>query len=76
MSRHEHEKWFKAKISDPNTTVYMACYKEQKIGSIRFEDRVSAIKVSVMLNPDFLGKGFGAKVIRLGTERFIKGKKS
>ena len=25
-----------------------------------------------MLNPDFLGKGFGSKIIRLGTEKFIK----
>lgn len=28
-----------------------------------------------MLNPDFLGKGLGSKVIILGTEIFIKEKK-
>lgn len=71
----EHKKWFKAEIEDPNTTIYIACCNEQKIGSIRFEDRGEAIKVSVMLNPGFLGKGLGSEVIRLGTERFIKEKK-
>jgi RimJ/RimL family protein N-acetyltransferase len=27
-----------------------------------------------MLNPDFLGKGFGSKVIKIGVEEFIKDK--
>jgi len=32
------------------------------------------IKTSLMLNPDFLGKGFGSKVIKIGVEEFIKDK--
>lgn len=72
LSWNEHERWFKVKKEDPNTKIYLACRNEQKIGSIRFEDRGEAIKVSVMLNPDFLGKGLGSEVIKLGTERFIE----
>lgn len=72
ISWDEHEKWFIRRIEDTNTTIYIACSENQKIGSIRFEDKGEAIKVSVMLNPDCSGKGFGSKIIRLGTEKFIK----
>jgi len=75
LSWDEHEKWFIAKLKDPAAAVYMAYYKKEKIGTIRFEASESAIKTSVMLNPLFLGKGLGSKVIKLGVERFIMEKK-
>ena len=71
LSWDEHEKWFIAKLKDPDAAVYMAYYKKEKIGTIRFEANESAIKTSVMLNPDFLGKGLGSKLIKLGVKRFI-----
>jgi RimJ/RimL family protein N-acetyltransferase len=71
LSWEEHEKWFTTKLKDSNATVYMAYYREKKVGTIRFESKESVIKTSVMLNPDFLGKGLGSKVIKLGVERFI-----
>lgn len=75
LSWEEHEKWFKAKAKDPGTTIYVAYNEGKKVGSIRFEEKGDAIKVSVMLNPDFFGKGFGAEVIRLGTNKFISEKR-
>jgi len=75
LSWDEHEKWFMARLSDPDATVYMAYHKKEKIGSIRFESKDSVIKTSVMLNPDFLGKGLGLQVIKMGIEKFIKEEK-
>jgi UDP-2,4-diacetamido-2,4,6-trideoxy-beta-L-altropyranose hydrolase len=75
LSWEEHEKWFTTKLKDSNATVYMAYYKEIKVGTIRFESKDRVIKTSVMLNPLFLGKGLGSKVIKLGVERFIMEKK-
>lgn len=71
----EHEKWFKEKISDPGSSVYMAGFWGERIGTVRFEPKDGAIKVSVMLSPLFIGKGLGAEVIRLCTERFIEEKR-
>lgn len=71
----EHEKWFKRKIKNPDTTIYMACCGNDKIGSIRFEDNGEVKKVSVTLNPKFAGKGLGSKIIRVGTGKFISEKK-
>ena len=53
----------------------MACYQEQRTGAVRFEDIGDAIKVSIMLNPEYLGKGFGAEIIRAAVEKFISEKK-
>jgi len=71
LSWDEHEKWFIAKLKDPDAAVYMAYYKKEKIGTIRFEANESAIKTSVMLNPLFLSKGLGSQVIKMGVKRFI-----
>jgi RimJ/RimL family protein N-acetyltransferase len=75
ISLNEHERWFKKKIKDPSSKIYIACCGDGKIGMIRFDDYGDVIKVSVMLNPDFLGKGLGSEVIRLGTKRFMSEKR-
>jgi len=67
----EHERWFKKKCNDPDTKVYMVYNMENNVGTIRFENSDNDIKVSVMLNHSFIGKGLGSKVIRLGLEKFI-----
>ncbi len=71
----EHENWFKKKSIDPNVKIYIAYYGINKIGSIRFEVKGDVIKINVMLNPDCLGKGFGAETIRLGTKKYISDKR-
>ena len=68
---NDHEKWFNKKLKDQDTTIYIAYYIENKIGTIRFEANESAIKTSVMLNPLFLSKGLGSQVIKMGVKRFI-----
>jgi|TARA_B100001964_G_scaffold202280_1_gene230546 hypothetical protein len=61
-----------AKLKDPDTTAYMAYYKKEKIGSIRFEANYYVIKTSVMLNPLFPCKGLGSRVIKLEVEKVIR----
>lgn len=74
VSWETHEKWFREKNNDIGSAIYMVYYRANKIGSIRFESKENTIKTSVMLNPDYIGKGFGAEIIRIGTDRFIKEK--
>ena len=64
-----------AKLKDPDAAVYMAYYRKEKIGTIRFENKEGVTKTSVMLNPLFMGKGLGSHVIKQGVERFIMEKK-
>ena len=71
VSWDEHKRWFEIKMEDASVTIYMAYHGESKIGSIRFENKGDAINIGVVLNPEFMGKGFGSEVIRLGTKKFI-----
>ena len=64
-----------AKLKDLDAAVYMAYYRKEKIGTIRFENKEGVTKTSVMLNPLFMGKGLGSHVIKQGVERFIMEKK-
>lgn len=76
VSLEEHAKWFRKKLSDSKTAIYMALIGEDKIGSIRFEDSGDAIKTSVMLNPAFFGTGLGSKVVIAGTRKFLRENKT
>jgi RimJ/RimL family protein N-acetyltransferase len=67
---HEHERWFENRLQDQKTSIYIAVSDNKKIGTIRFEEKSDFIKVSVMLNPEYFGRGFGADLIRLGTEKY------
>ena len=53
ISWDEHNKWYKAKSKDSRSKIYVACYEDEKIGMVRFDEKDDVIKVSVMLNPDF-----------------------
>ncbi len=71
ISWQEHKKWFYSKIKDPNTKIYIAYQGKSKIGVIRFGIKNDSVKVSVNLNPDFLCKGFGSRIIDCGTKKFL-----
>lgn len=71
----QHQTWFNNKINDPKSITYIAFYCEKKIGSIRFDEKEDLVRISVMVNPDYFGQGFGSKIIKLGSEKFIEEKK-
>ncbi len=70
----EHRKWFAERLADHLTTIYILCSDENKLGSARFEEKKNGIRISVMLNPDYIGKRLGADLIRLATKRYIEEK--
>jgi len=75
ISWSDHVNWFSDRIKDPNTTIFMIYADDIKIGSIRFEEKESIYRVSVVLAPEHTGKGLGAEIIRYGTELFLMRKK-
>jgi len=71
----EHKQWFYKSLKNKNIRIYVASRGKDKIGVIRFRRLKDYIKVSVNLNPEFFGKGLGANIIRLGTEKVLEEKK-
>ena len=74
ISYEEHKEWFEKKIKDENVKLYVAENENKdKLGHVRFdivkEENKSYININ--LNPSFLGKGLGNKLIRIATEYFL-----
>lgn len=70
FSFDEHQNWFKGKRQSAGTTIYIGCCQDHKVGAIRFEDEKDGIKVNVMLNPEYIGKGLGVRLIESGVKKF------
>lgn len=70
VSRKEHAQWYKKRLRDPYTAIYIARSRGEKVGVIRFEKKQKVITVSVNVAPHLIGKGFGSQIIKLGTERY------
>ena len=75
VSLKEHKKWFIDKVSDNDTEIYIAEHNGVKIGSARFEKHKRTDSneslISVSIDPDFFGKGYGSEIIKSSTERFF-----
>ncbi|MFH1846283.1 MAG: UDP-2,4-diacetamido-2,4,6-trideoxy-beta-L-altropyranose hydrolase [Candidatus Omnitrophota bacterium] len=70
----DHKKWFERKLKDNKVRMYIAeNFSGGKIGHIRFDEIFSEAMVSIHLNPQYYGRGFGSKVIKKATETFLKG---
>ena len=70
ISLAEHARWYKKRLRDKDTAMYIARYGSERVGVIRFEKKRNAVSVSVNVAPHLIGKGFGSEIIRLGTERY------
>lgn len=67
-----HEKWFREKIKNPGTKIYIAVKGDRKIGVIRFEFlNNDTVTVSVNLNSEYFYRGLGKKIIIVGTNKFM-----
>lgn len=69
-----HKGWFNQKIKDKRARIFIAeNVKKNKIGQVRFEVRDNRIAyANACLNPRFFGRHFGWRLIKLGTEKFLK----
>jgi spore coat polysaccharide biosynthesis predicted glycosyltransferase SpsG len=67
-----HKRWFLSCLKNPMVKMFIAKQGKQKVGVIRFEENASKMLVNVNLNPQFLHRGIGTKLIQLGTEKILK----
>ncbi len=72
----KHKEWFKQKINNKDTRIYIAEDKKgRKVGQVRFEAKQkSRAYITANLNPKFFGEGLGSEIMKIGTLRFLKEK--
>lgn len=69
-----HKKWFVDKLSAKDSAIYIAeSGKSGKLGQARFDlDSPRSARISVSLNPRFLGKGIGTQLISFSTQLYLE----
>jgi len=76
VSLKNHKLWFFQKIKDPNIKIFIAKWKKNKIGVIRFEIKNKRVTASINLNPMFTGRHLGYSIIKAGTQKFLRATKN
>ena len=72
-----HTDWFKNKLKDKFTQIYIIYLNTIKIGYVRFEKfSKNKYKVSISNHPNFINKGYGSIILNIAIRKFIKKKKS
>lgn len=61
VSLDEHNQWFQGSLKNPNRRIYIGSIDDLKIGVVRFDFNVDTdqSEVSINLNPELRGKGYG-----------------
>lgn len=66
-----HQIWFKKKLNDQNCIFYIIRDSEQNLVSQSRFDKISSTEcdISISVAPLFRGKGYGAKILKLASEK-------
>jgi len=66
ISKEGHSTWFTMKINSDKCEYYILEVKGVRAGSIRFDIEDTEAKISYLLDPEFMGKGFGTVILNKG----------
>lgn len=66
ITPEEHRKWFRDKLADPNCHILIGSDNGKLIGVVRFQVENGAATVSVSVDKDCRGKGYGTALIEQG----------
>lgn len=72
VSLEDHIKWFKSRLKDPKTRLYIGISGKNKIGLMRFDIGEGIIKVGTSVNPAFRGMGAGSRIMGLTTGKIYR----
>ncbi|MFC1801734.1 GNAT family N-acetyltransferase [Nanoarchaeota archaeon] len=67
-----HVNWFKNKIKDPDTHIFIITNQSaEQIGMVRFDKNGEKAEISINLNPEFRGLGYGKLSLRKALEFYF-----
>jgi len=72
ISWESHAEWFRTKLADPNAILYTAISKDHApVGELRYQIEGKRAVLSIALGTQFRGRGWGRKMLAVGTERLF-----
>lgn len=76
ISFESHQDWFNRKSTDRQVTLWIAACGQEKIGHVRFDVDGKKAAISIVLNPQHFGQGFGSGIIEMASTQFLKKNKA
>jgi RimJ/RimL family protein N-acetyltransferase len=68
-----HIRWFEKKLNDPNCVFFIADKTNHKpVGLVRYDLAGDDATVSVIVDNNFRGEGYGSHIITRGSEKIFK----
>jgi UDP-2,4-diacetamido-2,4,6-trideoxy-beta-L-altropyranose hydrolase len=69
----DHIKWFNSKIKDPNCIIFIATdQKDLPMGVVRFDLEGKEAVISVTLDRNFRGMGYGKRIISIASHKLFE----
>jgi hypothetical protein len=70
ISWEDHQEWFKNKLNDPSSTLFLAESQFGPIGQVRFEKSGDHFVIDYSIGRQFRGLGLGERLLTKGIESF------
>lgn len=68
----DHRVWFENRIGSPDWRIFIVLNSEgQEIGYVRFQQNGSDAEISIALDPQERGKGYGPAAVRMASEQML-----
>jgi RimJ/RimL family protein N-acetyltransferase len=62
-----HDDWYARLLADPDRILLIGLDENRLVGAIRYDIQGEAADISVFLDPEARGRGYGARLIRAGS---------
>ena len=73
ISWEEHVQWFKSKMKDPNCAIFLGINCQgTPVGQARFDKKGSEALISISIDKEFRGRGYGSSLIKLGSQKIFE----
>ena len=76
ISWSSHKNWFKKKIKNKKSALYVFKKKNAAIGQVRFDKQKKNIKISFSICKKFRGQGLGKKMLKAAIKKYKPGKRT
>lgn len=73
FSYDSHCGWFSKVLENPDMMLYFVLEGERRVGQIRFDTKgEDAVEISVSIDPELYGKGYGTQIVAEGSRFFLR----
>lgn len=75
ISWNFHKNWFKKKIQNKKSILYVFEEKDSAVGQVRFDKLNKIVKIAFSICKKFRGRGLGKKMLSMAIKKYKPGKK-